>query len=227
MKSFTCGLIIGCAFTYITFQSHLIWTGDGLMFIPKLPATPLNDSFADIRDWNSTDWRKHPQLHSAIENANRLDLTQPVAAAPQTTGPTNSERAMHDFLNGAFQPATPHRVLPESRQQTSRPNRSRQQIPRDVPGPVRSWNDPRHPMSGPSAGQPVQPVYNRFQDELDRAYRKSRTRLPDAGEHATGATTAVSPAAAGLPATVGRPTGFTHSTATADRDRRERESRGS
>ena len=44
-------------------------------------------------------------------------------------------------------------------------------------------------MSGPAAGaRTVQPVYNRFQDELDRTYRESRKRRPAAGGPGTDAT---------------------------------------
>ena len=186
MKTFTCGLIIGCTFTYIAFQSHLIWTAEGLLFIPKQPATPLNGTFVDVRDWKPSDWRKHPHVYSAVENANRLDLTRPIAAAPEHEAPTDSERALNDFLHDATRPSSSERSDGNSRQQAARQQAARQQAarqqaaprrePRDVPGPVRSWNDPRHPMSGPSSGQTVRPVYNRFQDELDRTYRESRMR---------------------------------------------------
>ena len=227
MKSFACGLIIGCAFTYITFQSHVIWTGDGMMFVPKLPAVPLNDTFADVREWTTADWQKHPQLYAAIRNANRLDVTQPqpTAAVPADAGESN--QAMDRFLNGAFQSAPPQVAQPGSRGPTAqqpytRPNSPPPQVTRDVPGPVRSWNDPRYPMRGTNPGQPVRPVYNRFQDELDRSYRESRSRVQGAAEP----TTSVRPTSrSGQPST--QPVDYGDSTAAGPSSREAQDARGS
>jgi len=210
VKTFTCGLIIGCAFTYIAFQSHLVWTAEGLLFIPKQPATPLNGTFVDVRDWQASDWRNHPHVYSAVENANRLDLTRPTAAAPEQPAPQGSNRALDDFLNDDSRPPGSQRSDRNSRQQAARQQAGQRRAPRDVPGPVRSWNDPRHPMNGSASGQTVQPVYNRFQDELDRTYRESRMRLRGAGTTGTGRVetgAAIEPADTGRgPQTAKRPT---------------------
>lgn len=72
VKSLLCGLLIGGMAMYIAFQSHIVQTDDGLVFVPKQPPIPLSDTYADTRGWNESDWNRHPRLLSAMRNADRF-----------------------------------------------------------------------------------------------------------------------------------------------------------
>lgn len=59
---------IGAGGMYAAFQYHVVQSKEGWMIISKSQAG-LHDTYADIRKWQATTWKKHPRLaQSLIDN---------------------------------------------------------------------------------------------------------------------------------------------------------------
>lgn len=74
MKAFLSGFLMGAMVLYIAFQSHVVCTDDGYIFVPKQPAIPLSDTYVDIRGWKTEDWNAHPRLMQALREADKQDV---------------------------------------------------------------------------------------------------------------------------------------------------------
>ena len=67
------GALLGAAAMFMAFKFHVVRTKDDWVFVPK-PSASLVDPFVDVREWNSDDWTKHPQLLKALVLTGRSDL---------------------------------------------------------------------------------------------------------------------------------------------------------
>ncbi|WP_417380939.1 hypothetical protein [Gimesia sp.] len=61
-------MLIGAGGMYAAFEYHIVQSREGWLFIPK-SQVGLQDTYADIRKWQATTWKSHPQLaQSLIQN---------------------------------------------------------------------------------------------------------------------------------------------------------------
>jgi len=67
------GALLGAAAMFIAFKFHVVRTKDDWVFVPKPPAM-LVDVYVDVREWDTAEWTKHPQLVKALVLTGRSDL---------------------------------------------------------------------------------------------------------------------------------------------------------
>jgi hypothetical protein len=77
--SFLLGVVVGAALLHVTMNYHFIRSSDGFHLVAKRPAR-LSESFVDVRDFSMADWTAHPQLASALVQANKQHLLGASAA---------------------------------------------------------------------------------------------------------------------------------------------------
>lgn len=181
MKSFFAGLLIGGLLTYIAFQSHIVQTPSGVVFVPKQPAIPLSDTYVDIRTWGQTEWSEHPRIYEAMKAADRLPSANPQEqASPAETPPTGPVQ-----LRGPErQPNARSVSYPE--QTSVRPAASvseqGQRQPVATTPPMRRLADAANDMMQEPAraiDTEVETFENDFLQELDRVFMESRQGISD------------------------------------------------
>jgi hypothetical protein len=79
MSSFLLGMATGAVLLYAATLYHVVRASDGVHFIAKQPAR-LSETYIDIRSFKMTDWAEHPQLASALVQANQQQLIGESAA---------------------------------------------------------------------------------------------------------------------------------------------------
>ena len=67
------GTCLGIGIAYVAFEYHLVRSESEYVFIPK-PQASLVDSYADIREWDISQWKEHRELAKAISAHGRSDL---------------------------------------------------------------------------------------------------------------------------------------------------------
>lgn len=68
------GVLLGAAAMFIAFKFHVVRTKDkDWVFVPK-PAASLVDAYVDVREWDTAEWTKHPQLIKALVLTGHADL---------------------------------------------------------------------------------------------------------------------------------------------------------
>lgn len=77
--SFLLGAVCGAALLHVAMNYHLIRSSEGFHLVAKSPAR-LSESFVDIRSFSMGDWGGHPQLASALVQANKQHLLGDSAA---------------------------------------------------------------------------------------------------------------------------------------------------
>ncbi len=60
-----CGAVLGVCILLFAFRHHLILADSGMLVIAKRQCT-LNDTFVDVRDWNTSHWAEHPDLLQTV-----------------------------------------------------------------------------------------------------------------------------------------------------------------
>jgi hypothetical protein len=78
--TFLLGVAIGAILLYVGTLYHVVRASDGVHLIEKQPPR-LCETYVDIRSYSMTDWAGHPQLASAIVQANQQQLLSSTAAA--------------------------------------------------------------------------------------------------------------------------------------------------
>ena len=181
MKSFFAGLLIGGMLTYIAFQSHIVQTPSGVVFVPKQPAIPLSDTYVDIRTWGQAEWAEHPRIYEAMKAADRL----PSANPQEQTSPGETPQ------NGPVQLRGPARQ--QNARSVSYPDQTsvRQVAPNSEQGqrppvattpPIRRLADATSDMmqeSARSIDAEVESFENDFLQELDKVFMESRQGITD------------------------------------------------
>lgn len=71
--SFLLGAVCGAVLLHVAMNYHVIRSGEGFHVVAKTPAR-LSESFVDIRSFSMADWTGHPQLASALVQANKQHL---------------------------------------------------------------------------------------------------------------------------------------------------------
>ena len=73
LASFFLGVLAGATLLHAAMNYHVIRAGDGFHMVAKQPAR-LSEAYVDIRDFSVADWPSHPQLASAIVQADKQYL---------------------------------------------------------------------------------------------------------------------------------------------------------
>jgi hypothetical protein len=77
--AFLLGMVVGAALLHAAMNFHVIRSSEGFHFIAKSPAR-LSETFVDISSFSISDWSGHPQLASALVQANKQHLLGDSAA---------------------------------------------------------------------------------------------------------------------------------------------------
>jgi hypothetical protein len=79
LSAFILGMVAGAGLLQGATTYHIVRAADGFHFIAKQPAR-LSETYVDIRGFTMTDWAGHPQLASALVQANQQQLLGESAA---------------------------------------------------------------------------------------------------------------------------------------------------
>jgi hypothetical protein len=79
ISSFLMGMATGAILLYGATLYHVVRASDGVHFVKKQPPR-LSETYVDIRAFTPTDWAGHPQLASALVQANQQQLLGDSAA---------------------------------------------------------------------------------------------------------------------------------------------------
>jgi hypothetical protein len=71
--SFLLGVVVGAVLFHVASNYHVVRSNEGFAVIAKSPPR-LAESFVDIRSFSASDWSGHPQLASALVQANKQHL---------------------------------------------------------------------------------------------------------------------------------------------------------
>jgi hypothetical protein len=80
VSSFFMGMITGAVLLHTATSYHVVRANDGFHLVAKQPAR-LSETYVDIRTFTMSDWTAHPQLASALVQANKQQLLGDSAAA--------------------------------------------------------------------------------------------------------------------------------------------------
>jgi hypothetical protein len=69
------GAVLGATGMFIAFKFHVVRTKDDWVFVPK-PTASLVDAYVDVREWDSDEWTRHPQLVKSLVLTGRADLVR-------------------------------------------------------------------------------------------------------------------------------------------------------
>ncbi len=67
------GILLGAAAMFVAFKCHVVRTKETWVFVPK-PSAALVDAYVDVREWDTAEWTKHPQLVKALVLTGNTDL---------------------------------------------------------------------------------------------------------------------------------------------------------
>ena len=79
LSSFLTGVAFGALLLYAAMNFHVIRASDGFHLVPKQPAR-FSETFVDTRSFGLADWAGHPQLATALVQANKQHLLGDSAA---------------------------------------------------------------------------------------------------------------------------------------------------
>jgi len=78
--TFFLGMATGAILLHVGTLYHVVRASDGVHLIGKQPPR-LGETYVDIRTYSMSDWAGHPQLASAIVQANQQQLLSSSAAS--------------------------------------------------------------------------------------------------------------------------------------------------
>lgn len=103
-KPFLFGSLLGAGTMFVALQYHVVRSHDGFQFVPRTPQHSVGLAYADIREWNETQWLDRPELARALMAHGSGDLiTQSVAQ--NLTEAVSSQNATLDQLKSFFDKA--------------------------------------------------------------------------------------------------------------------------
>lgn len=73
LSSFLLGMVAGAGLLQGATTYHVVRASDGFHFVAKQPAR-LSETYVDIRAYTINDWAAHPQLATALVQANQQHL---------------------------------------------------------------------------------------------------------------------------------------------------------
>jgi hypothetical protein len=80
LSSFLLGMATGAMLLHGATTYHVVRAADGMHLVPKQPPR-LSETYVDIRTFTLNDWAGHPQLASALVQANQQQLLGDSAAS--------------------------------------------------------------------------------------------------------------------------------------------------
>ncbi|MBL8818071.1 MAG: hypothetical protein JNL58_18740 [Planctomyces sp.] len=104
VKPFLFGSLLGAATMFGAMQFHVVRSHDGFQFVPRTPQHSLGLAYADIRNWNATQWTDRPELARALMAHGSSDLiAQSVAdsLADSVSAESATLDQLRTFLNKA------------------------------------------------------------------------------------------------------------------------------
>jgi hypothetical protein len=104
VKPFLFGSLLGAATMFGAMQFHVVRSHDGVQFVPRTPQHSLGLAYADIRNWNATQWTDRPELARALMAHGSSDLiAQSVAdsLADSVSAESATLDQLRTFLNKA------------------------------------------------------------------------------------------------------------------------------
>lgn len=79
LSSFVLGMVAGAGLLQGATTYHIVRAADGFHLVAKQPAR-LSETYVDIRGFTMSNWAGHPQLASALVQANQQQLLGDSAA---------------------------------------------------------------------------------------------------------------------------------------------------
>lgn len=79
LSSFLLGMVAGAGLLQGATNYHIVRANDGFHLVAKQPAR-LSETYVDVRGFTMTDWAGHPQLATALVQANQQQLLGDSAA---------------------------------------------------------------------------------------------------------------------------------------------------
>jgi hypothetical protein len=101
-KPFLFGGLLGASTMFVAMQYHVIRSHDGFQLVPRTPQHSVGLAYADIRNWNVSQWTDRPELARALMAHGSTDLiSQSVAENLADTVSTESATLdqLRSFLN--------------------------------------------------------------------------------------------------------------------------------
>lgn len=104
-KSFLFGSLLGAATMFGAMQFHVVRSHDGFQFVPRTPQHSLGLAYADIRNWNASQWTDRPELARALMAHGSSGLIAE-SVADSLADSVSSESATMDQLRSFLNKAT-------------------------------------------------------------------------------------------------------------------------
>jgi hypothetical protein len=79
IRTFILGMVAGAVLLHVGTRYHVVRAPDGVHLIQKQPPR-FGEAYVDIRSYSMSDWAGHPQLASAIVQADKQQLLSSSAA---------------------------------------------------------------------------------------------------------------------------------------------------
>jgi hypothetical protein len=113
LKSLIAGTLLGAGGMYLGLQYHLLHADEGFLVVPRMPQQRLQDTYADVRDWDAATWTARPQLALAVTQYGRGDLISDGVKTKVLDNLRDSIAPLQQRLNeasGGWEPATTTRA---------------------------------------------------------------------------------------------------------------------
>lgn len=126
LKSLMIGALLGAGGMYIGLQYHLLQAEEGFLIVPRMPQQRLQDTYADVRDWDAGTWTARPRVALAVTEDGRGDLISGGVTTKVLNNLRESIAPVRERLretSGGWEPTTTTRVPPSGG--TSAPDTAR------------------------------------------------------------------------------------------------------
>ncbi|MCA9100597.1 MAG: hypothetical protein R3C10_10900 [Pirellulales bacterium] len=95
LRGFVLGAIVGGVVTFFAPRYHVLRTGDGVQFVPKVSST-LADTYVDVRKFGIDEWNDHKLVAAALVASGKSDVLQDAGAQGVLDGFENILLGRHD-----------------------------------------------------------------------------------------------------------------------------------
>lgn len=105
-KPFLFGSLLGASVMFVAVQYHVVRSHDGFQLVPRTPQHSLGLAYADIRQWNASQWTDRAELARALMAHGSGDLISQ-SVAESLSDAVASESATLDQLKSFLNKAAP------------------------------------------------------------------------------------------------------------------------
>jgi hypothetical protein len=109
-KPFLFGAALGASAMFFALQYHVVQSHDGFQVVPRIPQQSVGLAYADIRNWNASQWTDRPELARALMAHGSSDLIAESVASSLTdkvSEDTSTLDELRAFLNSPDAVRTP------------------------------------------------------------------------------------------------------------------------